>query len=393
MAAGAAAPEAVPQFAATEAARRARRDLVPEGAGAVQLLIGDAIGDAFGFLMEMADAPWIRANVRVADGWPQWSPGRAELMAERAGQPRGTYSDDCEMTVGLMKALVAEGSALDAAGMLRHWKAEWDLAKARPAPWPPGAEREGHGSVAKYFRGEQPLAELHEWQRPREDPGNAPPMRALPLAYVADADRERLCAACADATHPHPKARAAAYAMAEGARWLIVARGDQVRVLAEALNALRQSGLSEPSCEAQLAAADALPDWHSYGARFADMPDSVHELLCGPQPCPYATGPLEGMHGLWSDAVRTVAVVLYLLKWQRGPAELLQAAVDIGGDVDSVAALCLGVLGGSEGLRFGEEGGLPWVLLEGLEGVEYLVARAREFEAAFPMEAVVPQGQ
>ena len=51
------------------------------------------------------------------------------------------------------------------------------------------------------------------------------------------------------------------------------------------------------------------------------------------------------------------------------------------GDVDSIAALALGLVGGSAGLRFGEEGGLAWELLEGLEGAEYLASVARRFSA------------
>jgi len=77
--------------------------------------------------------------------------------------------------------------------------------------------------------------------------------------------------------------------------------------------------------------------------------------------------------------MRTVGVVLYLLRWHRGPLDVLKASIDMGGDVDSVAALCLGILGASCGLRFGEEGGLSWSLLEELEGVEYLVAAAKAF--------------
>ena len=53
--------------------------------------------------------------------------------------------------------------------------------------------------------------------------------------------------------------------------------------------------------------------------------------------------------------------------------------------VDSVAALCLGIVAAAspDGLRFGEEGGLPWSLLLELEGVEYLVKHALEFDELF----------
>ena len=57
---------------------------------------------------------------------PLLRPPRSANMAP------GMYSDDCEMTVGLMKALRAEGAAgLDAEGMLSAWVEEWELAKTR----------------------------------------------------------------------------------------------------------------------------------------------------------------------------------------------------------------------------------------------------------------------
>jgi len=48
--------------------------------------------------------------------------------------------------------------------------------------------------------------------------------------------------------------------------------------------------------------------------------------------------------------------------------------------------LCLGLVGGCSGLRFGEakhaerDGLLPWGLVEELEGVEYLARHAEAFE-------------
>ena len=51
----------------------------------------------------------------------------------------------------------------------------------------------------------------------------------------------------------------------------------------------------------------------------------------------------------------------------------------VGGDVDSLAALCLAMVGGREGLRFGEEGGVPMFLLQQVEGVEYLLETAEAF--------------
>ena len=40
------------------------------------------------------------------------------------------------------------------------------------------------------------------------------------------------------------------------------------------------------------------------------------------------------MYGVWSDSMRTAGGVLYLLRWHRGPVDVLTAAVDLGGRID-----------------------------------------------------------
>ena len=81
------------------------------------------------------------------------------------------------------------------------------------------------------------------------------------------------------------RARAASFLLASAARHLCVAGGVQDEVLGAALAALRSSGLSEPATEAHLEKLLALPDYHSFGERFSEMPMSVHATLCGEQPC------------------------------------------------------------------------------------------------------------
>ena len=68
----------------------------------------------------------------------------------------------------------------------------------------------------------------------------------------------------------------------------------------------------------------------------------------------------------------------------------LTAAIDIGGDVDSSAALVLGAIGGSEGLALGTPAGIPWWMVEEVEGVEYLVTRAQVFEQWLVSEHLWP---
>ena len=408
--------ERYPRLAASDAQRAHRRRLWDsvQHAPAARALLGTAVGDAFGFGIEFQDASWIRQRVVAFDAFPQ-SP--VVLPRYARNSVRGFYSDDTEMTVALMKALTATAghsggtSAVDRNAMLTAWRAEWECSKQRPPPALPGEGRAGHGSILDAWEPgvvggsaetERLLAAMRAAQAARADPGNAPPMRALPLAMVSDrGERERLAVENADATHPHPKARAASLGVVSAARFLIAEGGPSGRVIAETIQSLENSSLPQADWGAtvvHLRELDGLPDYHYFGARFASMPRAVHALICGPQPIPGmeqvvvgdAPGTAGALEGLPADAMRTVGAVLYVLKWNRGPLDALTAAIDLGGDVDSVAALCLGIVAAAspDGLRFGEEGGLPWSLLLELEGVEYLVKHALEFDELFAHQQI-----
>lgn len=113
------AAEAVPQFVGPKL-RACRRQLLADAHPIVQMMVGDAIGDAVGFGkracrhlrtaphliisagIEMRDALWIRQNVNLDAGWPA-SPPEMEDPKYAVNNIRGMYSDDAEMTVGLMK--------------------------------------------------------------------------------------------------------------------------------------------------------------------------------------------------------------------------------------------------------------------------------------------------
>lgn len=384
----------IPRFAAA-AHRPARRRLwdCEKGSTIVRMLIGNAIGDAFGFGIEMQDAHWIRRAVRRFDEWPH----NPVMMEEyRRNNVRGFYSDDAEMTVGLMKALVEHGICIGRDEMLSAWHNEWELAKRRPPPAVRGGERQGHGAVARFWRGEVTLNEMRQRQASRVDPGNAPPMRALPLGFLPRIHREKLSVENADATHPHPKARAASLLIATACHHLVVQCGPKEAVIRAALAELQSSFLCERATLYHLHTLDRLPDYHEYGERFSAMPREVHARLCGPQPCPFTTNIPAGadgtseMEGMYADAMRTAGAVLYLCKFERGPLDVLTAAIDLGGDVDSIAALCLGMVAARDGPRFGEPGGLSWRLLEELEGVEYLMAHAKAFEAWLTQQPTPP---
>merc|ERR1719210_976024 len=100
----------------------------------------------------MEDAFWIRKKIAFPPKqWPDSPVAPNSTPVTR----RGMYSDDCEMTVGLMNALIQKGTALDSTAMLQAWRDEWELA---------GRQRIGHGSIRFFWSGQQPLEEIQQAQ-------------------------------------------------------------------------------------------------------------------------------------------------------------------------------------------------------------------------------------
>ena len=79
----------------------------------------------------------------------------------------------------------------------------------------------------------------------------------------------------------------------------------------------------------------------------------------------------------YKDAMRTAGCALYLLKhYQGSPFGILKDAVWIGGDVGSLAAICLGIAGAAYGLV-----DIPSWLIEPLEDHDVILKLADEFES------------
>ena len=99
----------VPRFAPA-AHRPARRRLYESESSnvIVRMMIGDAIGDAFGFGIEMQDAHWIRKAIKRFDQWPD---NPVLDPRHRENNVRGFYSDDAEMTGACMPGGRTGGAA------------------------------------------------------------------------------------------------------------------------------------------------------------------------------------------------------------------------------------------------------------------------------------------
>ncbi|MEN0050220.1 MAG: ADP-ribosylglycohydrolase family protein [Bacteroidota bacterium] len=92
------------------------------------LLIGFAIGDAFGAGVEFQDRDWIRSNVdftKFVDARNTIKVPEAQKVNFTRNYRAWDYTDDTEMTIGLMKALIAD-EIFSEDLLIRKWKEEYD---------------------------------------------------------------------------------------------------------------------------------------------------------------------------------------------------------------------------------------------------------------------------
>jgi len=323
------------------------------------LLLGLAIGDAFGAGVEFQDRDWIRANV----DFTKFVNARSRIPVPEDQLRRFTenyqpwdYTDDTEMTVGLINALIS-GEPFTEDLLVREWKAEYERGELEK-----GHGRNGHGSMAWYYSGELTIAEVRDFQRNRHNPGNAPAMRAVPLGLLPDNLINDYATINANATHPNPAAVLSSRCVARAAHYLLVRGGDRRRLIEYCLATIEP----DAAYREYLEAVDRLP-------AYASLSDKDFAVLCGPQPIeePYF---LPGIKGLPSDSMYTAGSVLYVLKYSASAFAGLRNSILLGGDVDSVASITVGILAGQYGLET-----LPSFMIEKVEGTKYLEQTAGRF--------------
>lgn len=317
------------------------------------VLLGIAIGDAFGAGVEFQDRNWIRQHV----DFTQYLHHRTD--EESKNFVAGNYTDDTEMTIGLIKALIA-GKADNIDYLVDFWTQEYELGKTTR-----GFGRVGHGSMRWFFAGEKSITDIRNYQRDKEYAGNAPPMRAVPLGFLPTEKINQYAIINADATHPHPKARVASVLVARATEFLLVLKDSRQDQLVPYCASFVQG--IDAETEELLKKMDTLPTPSA-------LTEADFEILCGKQPIE-APRYLEGIYGLPSDAMLTGITILYILKHARNAFDALQIAVNMGGDVDTIASVCCGVMAGLHGLD-----SLPNFLLEGVENVTYLKQIAQSFD-------------
>lgn len=323
------------------------------------LLIAFAIGDAFGAGVEFQDRNWIRENVNFT----KFVNVRDKIATSEKlkgiltkNYREWDYTDDTEMTIGTMKALMS-GQAITPDSLVHFWKKEYENGIERK-----GFPRCGHGSMRWFYEGELTLEKVRNFQKNRPNPGNAPAMRAVPIGLVDKALINEYAAINAIATHPNLKAVQSSQIVAQATAFLLQENGDANEIIEYCLSNI---SLDEDYID-YLNNVEQLPDYEG-------LSREGYEVICGKQPIekPYF---LDGIHGLPSDSKYTAGCVLYILKWAKNPFDALQKSVNMGGDVDSLAAITTGVLGAKYGLD-----SLPKFMIESIEAEAYLTEVAANF--------------
>ncbi|MGH1338187.1 MAG: ADP-ribosylglycohydrolase family protein [Aureispira sp.] len=316
------------------------------------LLLGTAIGDAFGAGVEFQDRDWIRAQVdfsMLVNARAKIPVPAEQLSAFTQNYHAWDYTDDTEMTIGVCKALCSKHPFSEDL-LVKFWEQEYQLGMQQK-----GYGRNGHGSMSWYYNGEKTIHEIRAFQQDRPNPGNAPAMRAVPLGLLPPSLINSYAAINAQATHPNINAILSSQCIARAAEFLLVLKGNPSELITYCME---QVPLNQ-EYQFYLKQVQTL-------SAYKQLSNAHFEILCGPQPIqtPYF---LAGIQGLPSDSKYTTGAVLYLLQQSTTPFDGLQKAIHLGGDVDSVASIVTGILAGSQGLD-----SLPAYMLAQVEGVAYL---------------------
>ena len=188
------------------------------------LLLGIAIGDAFGAGIEFQDRNWISENVdftKFVNARCSIKVPEQQLNDFVKNYRPWDYTDDTEMTIGVINSLLSKRK-FSADLLIDYWKQEF-LADKKAK----GFGRNGHGSMRWFYEGTKSIEEIRFFQKNRVYPGNAPTMRAIPFGLIPEKWINQYAIINADATHPHDKARASSILIARVTHYLLIKRGSQ----------------------------------------------------------------------------------------------------------------------------------------------------------------------
>jgi ADP-ribosylglycohydrolase len=294
-------------------------------------LLGQALGDALGFVVE-AEPPAV-AREYVAE----WLlAGRAGERAHRA-YPFGQYSDDTQLARELLVAFHRAGGwdprvfAGRVAGLFRDGR---DV----------GAGKGTRSAALRILMG----VAWHEAGTPAPYAGNGSAMRAAPLGLIFSDDPEAMCRAAGEqsrVTHRDPRCAAGAIAVA-GAVALAASRAplDRASFLEQLADWVEREDLSVAASILEL------DQWASLDPAAAAR--HVHSSGLDP-------AHLDRWQGISAFVIPSVLWSLYA--FLRSPDDYWMTvctAIEVGGDTDTMAAIAGAISGGRLGV-----GALPAPLL------------------------------
>lgn len=324
------------------------------------ILIGTAIGDAFGAGVEFQDRNWIHENVDFstfvnARSLIKVSSDKKEIFTRNYNA--WDYTDDTEMTIGLLNALVSN-EVFSEDLLIRKWKEEYDDGINRK-----GYGRNGHGSMSWYYSGEKTIEEIRDFQRHRANPGNAPAMRAVFLGLLNEDLITNYATINANATHPNRNAVLSSQCIARASEYMLVKKGNQSKIIEYCFNSVSLND----EYKSYLKAVDNIGSYDT-------LTEDELIILCGNQPikAPYF---LPGIKGVPSDSKFTTGAVLYILKNSENAFDALKKSILLGGDVDSIASITTGIMAGCFGL-----GDIPSFMIDNIENIKYLEGIAENFK-------------
>lgn len=299
-------------------------------------LVWGAVGDAMGRPVESADAELVR-NRYGPDGPHEYTPWHGWHSG-----PRGTITDDTQLTMVVAESLVAGAGAYDGDDFAR-----------RLVEWLPRGRGVGKATRKAIER----LTDGVPWTESGEDSaGNGAAMRAAPigLVHALDASPDALLAdarAFSAPTHAHPVGMAAAAALAAGVTHLVRARMSGAPAVDP--NAL----VSEMADAADRLAPEAVQERRHASRLWITLGDRLREAAdLRPQTS-------DVFERFWSGAfvLESLPCALHaMLRSSDDPLRVLRTAVSAGHDTDTIASMAGNLAGAWAGVTALEGADGPW---------------------------------
>ena len=320
-------------------------------------LVWGAIGDALGRTAEGRSPARLQSQfgpsgLRDYVAWHAWRPG----------EPRGTFTDDTQLTIATAESLLASGGELDPQSLA---DAFLGIDHIR------GIGRATAHALEALRRG----APWWETGQKENSAGNGAAMRAAPVGLVhafkpAPVDLVRDAVLSAVPTHPHPVGVAGAVALAAGAAWCIRARLSgairlDVERFVEFVSTCIERMEPEPTPERK-------PGGRA--VRLVERLRELPDLLSWP-----STADVFGYTHNGAFALESVPAALYtFLHSPDDPEQVILTAVNAGYDADTVASMAGNLVGAWCGTASLQRTQSWWIELEDRQRLLALADRLLE---------------